>query len=691
MFDDMKRILYCLMTLLVLMSVANCTSRQNPLTTTSGGFNDASGFNRADSIISDVGDTRDHRRTLEVIDSLEKTGELSLPKLIFYRTISYNMLGQYRASLRLYSQLADIDVKSLTNQADMDTYIYSYNNYVRVLCDMKRYDLALREANAADRKLRSVGYNTFLDHHDVAQIIGECQLYLGQTALAAQSFQKSLQGIHARLAKYHDPLDYRECQKTMNAIAKCYMETECYDEVTPWIMAQDSLFAIADKHPRRDSVFIDEMKADIYYSKALLAQAQGRDDEAEQAFSEYQTTHLAKQLGSIIHSSEYLIEAKRYEEAAQNYHLLDHFLLESGYKANFENFGRYMLPKFRANLLAGHLDTALRAATVVADYYDSAVVRQRRIDSDLLTTFYDTEGKERQIAEQRAELSQQRLWTVVFVALIFVLFFIIYAIQRRRAYRKLDATNRQLVLANERAEESSRMKTKFIQQISHEVRTPLNILSGFSQVLATPDIEIESEELQVISQKIVENSDRITKLVDKMLDLSLVNSQADIECHDTVTAAELALMAAKESGIREVEHLDFQLQISPEAESLNIVTNRKSAVKALVMLLDNAIKFTHPQVFQNHQADHQKARVTLGVSGIQQQVVFVVEDTGIGIPPEQAENIFTEFVQLDDYSDGTGIGLSIARSLARQMKGDVILDTTYTDGARFVMTLCNIN
>ena len=687
MFDDMKRILYCLMTLLVLMSVANCTSHQNPLTTTSGGFNDASGFNRADSIISDVGDTRDHRRTLEVIDSLEKTGELSLPKLIFYRTISYNMLGQYRASLRLYSQLADIDVKSLTNQADMDTYIYSYNNYVRVLCDMKRYDLALREANAADRKLRSVGYNTFLDHHDVAQIIGECQLYLGQTALAAQSFQKSLQGIHTRLAKYHDPLDYRECQKTMNAIAKCYMETERYDEVTPWIMAQDSLFAIADKHPRRDSVFIDEMKADIYYSKALLAQAQGRDDEAEQAFSEYQTTHLAKQLGSIIHSSEYLIEAKRYEEAAQNYHLLDHFLLESGYKANFENFGRYMLPKFRANLLAGHLDTALRAATVVADYYDSAVVRQRRIDSDLLTTFYDTEGKERQIAEQRAELSQQRLWTVVFVALIFVLFFIIYAIQRRRAYRKLDATNRQLVLANERAEESSRMKTKFIQQISHEVRTPLNILSGFSQVLATPDIEIESEELQVISQKIVENSDRITKLVDKMLDLSLVNSQADIECHDTVMAAELALMAAKESGIREAEHLDFQLQISPEAESLNIVTNRKSAVKALVMLLDNAIKFTHPLAFKDHQAHNQKARVTFSVSCSQQQAVFVVEDTGIGIPPEQAENIFTEFVQLDDYSDGTGIGLSIARSLARQMKGDVILDTTYTDGARFVMTL----
>ena len=72
---------------------------------------------------------------------------------------------------------------------------------------------------------------------------------------------------------------------------------------------------------------------------------------------------------------------------------------------------------------------------------------------------------------------------------------------------------------------------------------------------------------------------------------------------------------------------------------------------------------------------------------IGQQVVFTVEDTGIGIPPEEAENIFTEFVQLDEYADGMGIGLSIARSVIRRMNGDITLDTTYTAGARFVMTL----
>ena len=667
--------------LLALMATASCTSPKQPSVE---GYD---GFNRADSIVSVLGDERDQPAVLAAVDSLEQAGELSLVKTIFYRTIAYNLLGQRRTSLRLYYQLDNIDVKDLTTKAEFDFYIYSYNNYVRVLCDMKRYDRALRTAYAADRKLKTIGYNSFTDHHDIAQIIGECQLYLGQEAEAVKSFQKSLQGVHTRLATCHDPLDYRECQKTMNAIANIYLETKRYDEVAPWINVQDSLLAIADKHPQRDSVFIDEMKADINYTKALLAYAQGRTDDAERAFNDYLSTNLAKQLGSIISSNEYLILTHRYDEAAQNYQQLDHFLKESGYKADFENFGRFMIPKFRANLLAGRRDSALRVANIIAEYYDSALVRQRRIDSDLLTTFYDTEGKERQIAEQRAKLSQQRLLSFIIGTAIFVIFVLIYTIQRRRAYKKLDETNRQLRIANERAEESSRMKTKFIQQISHEVRTPLNVLSGFTQVLTTPDIEISNEELQSISQKIVENSERITQLMDKMLDLSQINNNADIECCDTVKPAEIAQQAVNRSGIRQATHLQLTLQQSPETESLSFVTNRKSAVKALTLLLDNAIKFTHPLAFQGHKANNQQAQVTLNISATQRDVSFTVEDNGIGIPPEQAENIFTEFIQLDEYSDGTGIGLPIARSLARHMGGDIILDTTYTTGARFVMTL----
>ena len=667
----------------VLMAVAGCTAPQHR----SLNFKDSEGYNHADSVVSDIGDERDFARLLVVADSFERAGELTPVRAIFYKTIAYNIMGQQQHALNLYYKLAAVDVKALESQADLESYIYSYKDYVRLLCNMRSYDRVLREAYHADRKLKEAGYDSFVDHQDIAQMIGECQLYLNQAPQAAEHFAKSLQTMRKRLVTNHDPLDLLECQKTMNAIARGYIHTGRYNEATPWIARQDSLFAAADNHPQRDSVYVDEMKAEINYSKALLAHAQGREAEAERAFADYQSTELANQLGSVINANEYLMLTHRYEEAAQRYTQLERFLKESGYQVDLETFGRYLMPKFRANMLAGHRDSALQVAIQVAEVYDSALARQKMSDADLLTTIYDTEGKERQIAEQRAELSQQRLFTVAIVTVILIIFFLIYTIQRRKAYRALNATNRQLMLANERAEESSRMKTEFIQKISHEVRTPLNLLSGYSQVLGNMDIEIDEEELQDICGKIVQNSERITSMVDKFIDMSMIYSNTGIECLDTVSPAAVAEQAVEMSEIRKTAHLDFEIQVSPEAETLHFVVNHKMAVKALYLLLDNAIKFTHPLVLEGRKDRRSKAHVTLRIGSDSDQVTFVVEDTGIGVPSEQAEHIFDEFVQLNKYSEGTGIGLSIARSLVRRMNGDITLDTTYTDGARFVMSL----
>ncbi|MBR1767638.1 MAG: HAMP domain-containing histidine kinase [Prevotella sp.] len=677
------KLLAVILALTCIVAVTGCSHKKQPAEIDNDAFFEAEGITRADSIVSEISDTRDMPRMQAAIDSLEEIGELSLAKTIFYRTIGYNMMGQQSTSLPLYQQLSEINVNDLSTQADLEAYVYSYNNYVRLLCDMRRYDRALREAKEADKKLKSVGYNSFANHHDIAQIIGECYLYMEHVDSAAYNFQKSLQGVRTRLENFKDPLDQRECQKTLNAIAKAYIHTHRYREAEPWMQIQDSIYSAACNHPKRDSIFMDEMKADISYSKALLAHAQGRSKDAEQAFSDYLSTNTANQLENIIKSNKYLMQTHRYSEAAKNYELLDKFLKTGGYKADLENIGRFLLPKYRANLLAGKRDSALRAASLVAEYYDSALIRQKIIDADLLTTVYDTEGKERQIAEQRAELSHQRLMALIIIMAIFVTFVTIYFVQHRKAYKKLNESNRQLVLANERAEESSRMKTKFIQEISHEVRTPLNILSGFSQVLANWYIEINYDELQDICHKIVDNSERITHLVSKFLDLSMVYSNVDIESSETVAPADVARQAIEESGIQKATHLDFQLKLSSEAEALSFVTNKTMAVKALNQLLDNAIKFTQLKTIKSGE----KAHALLSIDVEEHKVVFALEDSGIGIPPEQAENIFQEFVQLNEYSNGTGIGLTIARTLVRRMGGDIILDTSYTDGARFVMTL----
>ena len=255
---------------------------------------------------------------------------------------------------------------------------------------------------------------------------------------------------------------------------------------------------------------------------------------------------------------------------------------------------------------------------------------------------------------------------------------------------QLEDKNKALTIAREKAEEASKMKTNFIMQISHEVRTPLNILSGFAQVITMPGMELGEEEKVEINNGIMENTERITGLVNKMLELSDVGSETNIAKTDHVTAQDIAKAAIQKSGIDQATHLQFQYHIAPILVEYTFMSNIEQAARALSLLLDNAMKFTHPA--------EAAVKVAGGIDKMENaslqvlpngddKVDFVVCDTGIGVPVEEAEHIFEEFVQLDDYYDGTGIGLTIARSIVRRLGGDVVLDTTYSSGAKFVMTL----
>ena len=168
----MKNLLkiYIIGMVLTLMAVVGCTNCQRPAG--SGGNADDDGYNSADSLVSALGDMRDFPRLIAVTDSLENAGELPLVRAIFYRTIAYNLMGQQRKSFSQYYLLTNMDLKTLQTRADIECYIYSYKDYVRLLCDVRRYDRALREAYNADRKLRAAGEGSFVDHHDIAQIIG---------------------------------------------------------------------------------------------------------------------------------------------------------------------------------------------------------------------------------------------------------------------------------------------------------------------------------------------------------------------------------------------------------------------------------------------------------------------------------------------------------------------------------------
>ena len=260
--------------------------------------------------------------------------------------------------------------------------------------------------------------------------------------------------------------------------------------------------------------------------------------------------------------------------------------------------------------------------------------------------------------------------------------------QLEETNRELEETNRQLEIARHRAEEVSQMKTNFIKLISHEIRTPLNVLSGFTQIL-TSGLELDDATQKQVTKGIRDNTERITSLVNKMLELADVNNSDELQRDDDVTAMQIATQAVDESGIMSGSHLTFATDFAPGADKVMLRTNRYKASRALSLLLDNAMKFTRPAEATSRAAEvMKKASAVLRVSfTTDQQLAFAVEDTGIGVPPEEAEHIFDEFVQLDDYYYGTGIGLTVARNIARRLGGNIVLDTTYTAGARFVFTL----
>lgn len=271
-------------------------------------------------------------------------------------------------------------------------------------------------------------------------------------------------------------------------------------------------------------------------------------------------------------------------------------------------------------------------------------------------------------------------WVWFLLIFLTFLFLVIFSINRYLLSKRLQ-------IANARAEESTRMKSDFIKQISHEIRTPLNILSGFTQILTSPQAKLTEEEKANASLQIMQSTDRITGLVNKMLELSDVNSQTVLERNDNITPLYIAEYAIMETGIAEMLHISFQLKKGEGAEQ-SFNTNMRSVVRILELQLDNAIKFTQPAEGHLKQAEnHQKENVTLTVEATEDKVIFIIENTGMTIPVKDAERIFDEFVQLDEYYNGTGIGLTVARSLARRLGGDIVLDTTYKEGARFVTTL----
>ena len=211
-----------------------------------------------------------------------------------------------------------------------------------------------------------------------------------------------------------------------------------------------------------------------------------------------------------------------------------------------------------------------------------------------------------------------------------------------------------------------------LQQQNHELQENYAKLSG--SLLQKKQI-IEEAALEAKKQ-LMANPSTALRLLNNILNANDVNMDTAIEADDNVTVGNIIDKAVLESGIGSVNYLTFTKEVDEDVKDSMLLTNEVQAVRALCALLDNATKFTT------------EGSVKLVVRPEGTQMRFIIEDTGTGIPAEDAEKIFEPFTKLNSYFDGAGIGLTAARSIARRLNGDIFLDTTFEGpGARFIMTL----
>ena len=639
----------------------------------------------ADSLINSAYKVRDYNLILNLADLHQQAGTLSNQKACYWRGYAYSRQRKMRMAEMEWKTAISL---SIEDEEDLEYYAHSANRLAGLLFLKSDYSEAIRVAVAATTLLKKENYTMNTDYANLLTFIGSCQLKIGHFGEAANNYALAWQHYQQITEEDKSIVNYTSSIVGIVNIVDAYIQTAHYHEAIEWINRFDDMLQLCRLHPQAKEEFIDKQTARLNLYRSCALEGLGRKKEAERAYNTALETQYAKTSDGKLEATSYLMAAQRWNEAADKFQVLETQENRYDLKMTLDNIQTYLLPKYLANVGAHRIDSAIVIGTRICHSLDSAIMWQKQDDAAELATIYETQQKESEIMEQQANISKIYFIGTTIALVLVVFAFCLFIFFRHRSSMRLEAAYHDLELANARAEESSRMKSDFIQQISHEIRTPLNVLSGFTQVLTTPDMMLDETTLKNINQKITENTNRITGLVNKMLELSEAKSHTVIKRSDIVSAEQIAIEATNASGITNASHLIFDMQISPSAKAVKLQTNQTAAIRALSLLLDNARKFTAPaEARKQDNTSDIKQRAILRLSVASKRLFFSVEDTGIGIPRKEAERIFEEFVQLDEYYDGTGIGLTVARSLARRIGGDIMLDTAYIGGSRFVMTL----
>ena len=318
----------------------------------------------------------------------------------------------------------------------------------------------------------------------------------------------------------------------------------------------------------------------------------------------------------------------------------------------------------------GDLKQALQIEREKAEVIDS-------LNSDLLFINMNELNAQTGVNRANAEAIEARSLTFNMVAVLLLIIISILAVSLfiyRKTKLDLKMRNEQLHSALLMAEEGEKMKTEFVRSVSHEIRTPLNAINGFNDLLNNTTIELSDEERHDLTERINENVQQITTIVDEMLRIADKESNEFYPKSDTIYCNQfLSSIIYK---YRDRVNANIELRYTSKLlNRFQVETNKEGLFKVVDHLVSNAIKFTTKGFIELH----------CEASGT--HLMVSVTDTGCGIPKEQQSKIFSNFFKADSFRQGIGLGLAVSKKIAKKLGGDLTLDESYNQGARFVLIL----
>jgi len=250
--------------------------------------------------------------------------------------------------------------------------------------------------------------------------------------------------------------------------------------------------------------------------------------------------------------------------------------------------------------------------------------------------------------------------------------------ERKRGEAELIKAAEQMKFAKEKAEASDRLKTTFLNNISHEVRTPLNGILGFAEIMSQTDLSEEEKKMSL--SMLFESSERLLNTITNYMDISLITSDnMNVNRKNIIPGQIMKELLGKYMTICTDRKFELLLKLPEHSDELSINSDPEILSKVVSHMLSNAIKFT------------EEGSIQYGYTIGKNELEFFVKDTGIGIGKESLKDVFEKFIKEDrgpiKITEGSGLGLSISKGLVELLGGKIRVESELGKGSGFFFTI----